>query len=307
MGEFYHSPHLSHHKNNNQRKIMTTEQQLLANQKNALVSTGPKSPKGKAVVATNAVKHGIFTKDLFISTGSCQVEKEEYFELLNNLLNCLSPQNQMESLLVEKITIDFWRLRRALKFEIGSMKQRLEEIYKEFYSYDRKSNPEIEKEINYLESTIKWIDAYIGCLQRGDVDCDQPKWEGRAIESDIVEDFYLISKTLNILSYEEREQLILESNFVKLRAILEQNGYTSRETISGKLVEIYTCQRQRYEKEIIELRQNRAANVEADKLNNMLGSLPNHENTDKVLKYERSLQKSIFQNLFLLKKLQGSF
>jgi hypothetical protein len=49
------------------------------------------------------------------------------------------------------------------------------------------------------------------------------------------------------------------------------------------------------------------SNDAADKLTYMLGMAPATENTDKVLKYERSLQKSIFQNLFLLKKLQGIF
>ncbi|MEI8365655.1 MAG: hypothetical protein WCF65_04470 [Parachlamydiaceae bacterium] len=39
----------------------------------------------------------------------------------------------------------------------------------------------------------------------------------------------------------------------------------------------------------------------------MLGMTPTTDNTDKVLKYERSLQKSIFQNLLMLKKLQGTF
>ena len=38
-----------------------------------------------------------------------------------------------------------------------------------------------------------------------------------------------------------------------------------------------------------------------------IGSVPSEENSEKALKYERSIQKSIFQNLFLLKKLQRVF
>jgi hypothetical protein len=66
-------------------------------------------------------------------------------------------------------------------------------------------------------------------------------------------------------------------------------------------------EKQRLEKGIEELEQDRLTNIEADKLNSMLGTIPEGDNTDKILKYERSIQKSIFQNLFLLKKLQGSF
>ena len=39
-------------------------QKLSANQKNAQLSTGPKTEAGKAKSALNAVKHGIFTKNV---------------------------------------------------------------------------------------------------------------------------------------------------------------------------------------------------------------------------------------------------
>jgi hypothetical protein len=38
---------------------MTTERQQAANESNAQLSTGPTSADGKAVVAKNAVRHGI--------------------------------------------------------------------------------------------------------------------------------------------------------------------------------------------------------------------------------------------------------
>lgn len=39
----------------------------------------------------------------------------------------------------------------------------------------------------------------------------------------------------------------------------------------------------------------------------MLSMIPQTDNADKVLKYERGLQKSVYQNLIMLKKLQGLF
>ena len=112
---------------------MSSEKQLIANQNNALLSTGPKTSEGKAIISTNAVKHGVFTKDLIISSILGKENEDEYQEMLNNLIDCLSPQNQMESLLVEKIAIDFWRLKRVIRFETGSIQKYLEEIFKEFY------------------------------------------------------------------------------------------------------------------------------------------------------------------------------
>jgi len=41
---------------------MTTEAQMAANRANARKSTGPRMPEGRAVVAQNAVKHGLLAR-----------------------------------------------------------------------------------------------------------------------------------------------------------------------------------------------------------------------------------------------------
>jgi len=38
---------------------MSTPAQIIANRRNAQKSTGPQSPKGKAVISRNAVKQGL--------------------------------------------------------------------------------------------------------------------------------------------------------------------------------------------------------------------------------------------------------
>jgi hypothetical protein len=287
---------------------MDSEKQLLANQQNALLSTGPKTTQGKAIVATNAIKHGIFTKDLLISSSLGKENEEDYLEMLNNLVVCLAPQNQMESLLVEKIAIDFWRLQRVIRFEAGSIENALKIISKEFYSYSRKNNEKIDIEIQEKKEYINWIDFYVKYLQKEEVSFDNPTWEVEEIESDILEDFCLIIKTIDSLTYQEKEKLLYDDcDFSKIKTVLKQNGYSSKKEISAKLLEVYALQKQKLEKELEDLGQTRIANAEADRLNVMLGMIPQENNTDKILKYERSIQKSIFQNLFLLRKLQGIF
>ena len=113
---------------------MTTEKQIEANKKNALMSTGAVTIEGKLIVAKNAVKHGVFTKDLIISNGDGKENAEEYNELLNGLIESLVPDGQMEYLLVEKLAVDFWRLKRVLRFETGSLRKYLDFVINDYYS-----------------------------------------------------------------------------------------------------------------------------------------------------------------------------
>jgi hypothetical protein len=287
---------------------MSSEKQVLANQKNALLSTGPTTEEGKSIVAKNAIRHGILSRDLIVSSTLGKENEGEYQEMLNSLIDCLAPQNQIESLLVEKIAIDFWRLRRVIRFEAGSIGKYLETLFKDFYSFGKKGNKGIDQEILYKKRCIEWNSSYIACLKKEEVSFDQPLWKGDGIESDIIEDFYLIAKNSDSIPRVEKDRLYSGSpSFPEMKAILARNGYPSKTEISATLIELYIQQNQRLEKEIKDLEQSKLDNNIADELTRMLATLPQEENTDKIMKYERSLQKSIYQNLFLLKKLQGLF
>lgn len=288
---------------------MTSDKQLLANQQNAKASTGPVTVLGKEMVATNAIKHGIFTKDLIIASGVGQENQAEYEELLENLITCLSPRNQMESLLVEKIAVDFWRLRRTIRFEAGSISKHIETILQYRYlSYECKDSAALERDIQYAKEKIEWNAAYLECLEKDEVKFDHPLWEGEAIESDIRDDFYRIARSFPDLTKAERDQLYEgDVSFADLSTLLLKRGCSNVEEISTRLIEIYSEENEQLEKEVKALEKKKIVNQEEDRLNSMIGSVPSDENTEKALKYERSIQKSIFQNLFLLKKLQGSF
>ena len=54
---------------------MASEKQMLANQKNALKSTGPKTAKGKALAKRNSRKHGLWAKDVVITEGEGAEER----------------------------------------------------------------------------------------------------------------------------------------------------------------------------------------------------------------------------------------
>ena len=110
---------------------MTSQQQIKANQQNAKNSSGPITPEGKAIVSTNALKHGIFAKDLVITTGDGKENEEDYKTLLAELMIDFVPRGKMESLLVEKIAVNYWRLRRLIRYESGEIRNLLDNFRQE--------------------------------------------------------------------------------------------------------------------------------------------------------------------------------
>lgn len=92
---------------------MTTQKQTVANHLNAQQSTGPVSVEGKAVVAKNALKHGIFSKQILL-----EGESKKGFELLKNeFYTQFIPEGFLEQLLCERALAATWRLPRVTQME----------------------------------------------------------------------------------------------------------------------------------------------------------------------------------------------
>jgi hypothetical protein len=92
---------------------MASKKQIEANRRNAKKSTGPKTPAGKARSAQNAIKHGLTSRRVVLAD-----ENEAQFnELRMNLHEDLAPQSQLETLLVNRIAAQQWRLARVPAIE----------------------------------------------------------------------------------------------------------------------------------------------------------------------------------------------
>jgi hypothetical protein len=100
---------------------MATPAQISANQQNAALSTGPKTPEGKAAAARNATKHGL--------SGAFTVlpheDQAEFDSLVAALRDEFHPAGQHESFLVEQMAQSRWRLSRARRLETALFDQML--------------------------------------------------------------------------------------------------------------------------------------------------------------------------------------
>jgi len=91
--------------------------QINANQNNSLKSTGPVTEEGKQAIANNALKHGLFSKQLILKTES----DAEYQLLLDGLRRELKPVGTLEQSLVERISVSLWRQRRLVRAETAQI------------------------------------------------------------------------------------------------------------------------------------------------------------------------------------------
>jgi hypothetical protein len=94
---------------------MTSARKAEANRQNALKSTGPKTPEGKAVVRHNSLRHGLLSKDIVLPGE----DEEALRELAERLSAELQPVGELETILVDRITSLTWRLRRLGRVEAG--------------------------------------------------------------------------------------------------------------------------------------------------------------------------------------------
>lgn len=93
---------------------MTTAVQVVANRRNAQLSTGPTTDDGKAVVAHNAVKHGLLARLPVLPGVERQEDWDDHFE---QMIVSLQPVGYLEQTLAERVALLMWRLGRLARYE----------------------------------------------------------------------------------------------------------------------------------------------------------------------------------------------
>jgi hypothetical protein len=93
---------------------MASESQIAANQLNALRSTGPVTPEGKARSSRNALKHGFTSRHLIVHDD----ERQDFDELEAALLDELAPQGAIEIVTFRELLHAAWNLERFRRLEV---------------------------------------------------------------------------------------------------------------------------------------------------------------------------------------------
>jgi len=92
--------------------------QALANRANAALSTGPRTPEGKAIVALNRVSHGLRSPVPVVTSSETAAGWEIHRRAV---VADLAPSGAMETALSERVALHLWRLGRVADFETDSI------------------------------------------------------------------------------------------------------------------------------------------------------------------------------------------
>lgn len=98
-----------------------TPKQIKANRHNALKSTGPRTPAGKARVSLNASKHGLLSGEVVVRGLHYKESHYEFREFRERYRQHLAPVGPLEETLVEHLVANRWRARRILIAESGEI------------------------------------------------------------------------------------------------------------------------------------------------------------------------------------------
>lgn len=107
---------------------MASRRQLAANRANAELSTGPRTPQGKARSSLNALTHGLTAQTVILE----DEDPEEFERFRKEVFEYFRPHPLPERELVERIAVIMWRMRRIPKFEAALIKSRRESVREEF-------------------------------------------------------------------------------------------------------------------------------------------------------------------------------
>ncbi len=96
---------------------MATDKQLEANRLNARPSTGPHTPKGKAIASRNAVRHALLSR-AFVLESECPARFEA---LVDSFYAEYRPTTATEAALIEAMATARWRIQRLSNLEVSAI------------------------------------------------------------------------------------------------------------------------------------------------------------------------------------------
>ena len=281
--------------------MTVSEKQLQANKMNALKG-GVKTPEGKEIVKYNALKHGLLAKEAVITVGEGAENPEEFNTLLADLGTQLQPQGTLEEMLVEKIAVAYWRLRRAYRYEVGLIRNELDDSTYKFYSKTNYSGDKQNKTDEQIEKDIKQEQE------------DLEMWENDKIKLTAM---HKDVKTLDeIFDWEENWDWLLEkydyllpdnqevSTPKEIVTFFKDNQSWSDDDIWQAHIDLCDDRIKHHKAQIASFEKQKMTNILKLQVIKKLGNIPSKDELDRLLRYEGAIERQLYKAINQLERQQ---
>lgn len=284
--------------------MKTTNKQIAANRQNAAKSTGPSTEAGKALAARNSLKHGLLAKEIVITAGEGAENQDEFDALLADLKDQFEPQGALEEMLVEKIVASYWRLRRAHRFEVGLIRARLDSVTGDFYADEDYAN-------NHKNQTDEEIDRGIEQEKEGIKDWEKDKKDlskmhrgGKPLDeiADWDDNWEWLAEKVNDILPEMDEDTTPDPK--EMRQLLNTQANWSDDQIWQAHIELCDDRIKYHKEQILALQKEKESNKLALQVQMKLGSIPEGDDLNRLLKYEGAIERQFYKAIDQLERLQ---
>jgi len=277
--------------------MTVSKKQLEANKKNAQKG-GVNTSEGKAIVKYNALKHGLLAKEVVITIGEGAENPEEFDALLEALQTQLVPAGTLEEILVEKIAVAYWRLRRAYKYEVGLIREELDTTTDDFYSRNsNRTDEEIDQEIERDKEAIEsWT--------QDKRDFNKMHKKGKPLEDiyDWGENWEWLEQKYDYLEPSRSYEDGFEPK--ALREFLNNEVNMSDDQIWQAHIELCDEKIDEHNKEIADLEKQKQQNKLKLQVIKKLGNIPSKDELDWLLRYEGAIERQLYKALNQLERIQ---
>ena len=263
-----------------------SQKKIEANRNNAQKSTGPISPMGKDIVRWNALKHGLLAKEIILNSDGSDASTQFEF-LLTELRNDHRPEGVLEEMLIERIAVCYWLLRRVLRTEKGEIEQRLDlsESSKHLIVPPAQYGS-LRAQYQQAKGTARGTSIGIRILLEAILDLQKSGKLAPSTEADVCEVlgeagwifFKVVPSVLPSPTGEADPKDVTAERIRQLEDRIEE------------LTEL---------EKILHQNEEFTSNAKAASLN-----LPSKEVADKILRYENSIQRDLYRAMNQLERLQ---
>jgi len=284
--------------------MTTSQKQLEANRKNALKG-GVKTAESTAITRYNALKHGLLAKEVVVTVGEGAEDPAEFDGLSQDLKDQFQPQGTLEEMLVEKIAVAYWRLRRAYRYEVGLIRRELDAATDKFYNKTKWDGEKTHRTDEEIDAQIEQEQEGIAYWQKDRNDLARMREAGATLDA--------------IYHWEENWEDVKEAVIdelpddldneagvkpKELRECLNRALNWSDEQIWQALIAACDEQVAQHRRQIETLEKERAKNRQKIEVIKKLGNIPSKDELDRLLRYEGAIERQFYKALNQLERLQ---